>query len=222
VVALTFDDGPDSICTPRLLDLLAAHQVRATFFMVGVHARQHTELVAHVASQGHAIGNHSWDHPSFPLISSRERRRQIAECARALRPFGERLFRPPYGHQDAASWSDVRRLSHGVVGWSVAAGDWEARDGATMADAVIAEVKPGSVVLFHDGRFDAPDERLFPRDATLTAVRLVLERLAGRFTFATIPELLRYGVPQFEEWAFKADKDMLNRQRRPRGPARRY
>src|SRR2546422_6863677 len=67
VVALTFDDGPDPVNTPCLLDLLSAHHARGTFFMIGVHAHQHPELVSRVAAESHAIGNHSWDHPSFPL-----------------------------------------------------------------------------------------------------------------------------------------------------------
>jgi peptidoglycan/xylan/chitin deacetylase (PgdA/CDA1 family) len=222
VVALTFDDGPDPAHTPRLLDILAAHGARATFFMIGLRAHHHPDLVARVARDGHAIGNHSWDHPSFPLISRRERRRQILDCARAIAPFGERLFRPPYGHQDAASWSAARRAGHRVVAWSIVAGDWEQRDGRSMADAVIGEIRPGSVVLFHDGIFDAPDARCFPREATLVAVELLLNRLAGRLRFLTIPELLRHGTPKYQRWTFAGRKEELNRQMRQDGPARRY
>ncbi len=167
MVALTFDDGPDPVSTPRLLNVLAAHRARATFFMIGVRAAQHPELVKRVATEGHAIGNHSWDHPSFPLISSRERRAQIRACARAMAPYGRLLFRPPYGDQDLASWLDARRMGYRVVAWKVAAGDWVDRDGPSIADDVTTDLRRGSVVLFHDGLFDASDDRFFARESML-------------------------------------------------------
>ena len=119
VAALTFDDGPHPESTPRLLEVLAKHRARATFFMVGEAAEKHRGLVRRVAEEGHAIGNHSWDHPSFPLMSGRERRRQIRACERALAPYGSRLFRPRYGHQHLASWLDTRRLGFDVAAWRV-------------------------------------------------------------------------------------------------------
>jgi len=95
VAALTFDDGPHPEYTPRLLEILERLQARATFFMVGEAAQRHREIVRRVADAGHAIGNHSWDHPSFPQITGRERREQIRPCERAIAPYGERIFRPP-------------------------------------------------------------------------------------------------------------------------------
>jgi peptidoglycan-N-acetylglucosamine deacetylase len=103
VAALTFDDGPDPEYTPRLLAILERYRAQATFFMTGKAAQAHPELVRRVAQAGHAIGNHSWDHPSFPLISGRERRAQIRACAQALVPYGSRLFRPPYTEQNLGS-----------------------------------------------------------------------------------------------------------------------
>jgi len=161
VVGLTFDDGPDPVNTPRLLDILAAHHARATFFMIGVRAQRHAKLVSRVAAEGHAIGNHSWDHPSFPMISQEERREQVRGCARAIAPYAGLLFRPPYGHQDLASWLDVDQMGYRVVAWKIAAGDWEQKDGPAMADAVMAKLQPGAIVLLHDGLFDAPDSRFF-------------------------------------------------------------
>src|SRR6266849_2574451 len=86
VAALTFDDGPHPEYTPRLLQILERHQARATFFMLGEKAHRYPELVQRVAQAGHAIGNHSWDHPVFPEISRRERRDQIRACAKAIDP----------------------------------------------------------------------------------------------------------------------------------------
>jgi peptidoglycan-N-acetylglucosamine deacetylase len=222
VVALTFDDGPDPVYTPRLLDILATHRARATFFMIGVRAHQHPELVARVAAEGHVIGNHAWNHPSFPLISREERCEQIQACALAIAPYGEQLFRPPYGHQDLTSWLDVDQMGYRVVAWRTAAGDWESRDGPSMAEVVMRRLEPGEIVLFHDGLFDAPDDRFFARDSTLAAVELLLDRLAGRLQFVTIPELLQLGVPQYKRWTFTEDKEELNRLTPQDGSARRY
>lgn len=222
VIALTFDDGPDPVYTPRLLDILAAHRARATFFVIGERAHRHPELVARVAAEGHVIGNHSWDHPSFPLISQEQRREQVRACARSISPYGERLFRPPYGHQDLASWSDIDRMGYRVVAWSIELGDWEDRDGPSIADAVMAQLQPGAVVLLHDGLFDAQDGRFFPRDPTISAVQILLDRLAGALRFVTIPELLQHGAPRCKNWIYKEDKKELNQLIRQDGSARRY
>jgi peptidoglycan/xylan/chitin deacetylase (PgdA/CDA1 family) len=221
VVALTFDDGPDPLYTPRLLDLLAAHRARATFFMIGARADRHPELVARVAAEGHVIGNHSWDHPSFPLISGEERREQVRACARAISPYDQQLFRPPYGHQDLASWLDISQMGYRAVAWKIDAGDWEERDGPSIAEAVMAKLQPGAIVLLHDGLFDAVDERFFPRDATISAVELLLNGLAG-FRFVTIPELLQYGTPRCKQWEYTEPKEELNRLIRQDGSTRRY
>jgi peptidoglycan/xylan/chitin deacetylase (PgdA/CDA1 family) len=205
-----------------MLDILAAHRARATFFMIGVRAHQHAELVARVAREGHAIGNHSWDHPSFPFISHQERLDQIRLCQEALAPHGELLFRPPYGHQDLESWSDVNSMGYRAIAWRLSAGDWEPKDGSGMAENVIRQLEPGKIILFHDGLFDAPDHRCFPRDSTIAAVELLLDRLAGRFQFVTVPELVQLGVPQYKGWTYTEDKEGLNRLTRQEGSARQY
>ena len=86
MVGLTFDDGPDPEYTPRLLEILHRHGARATFFMAGEAARQHPELVRQVAQAGHAIGNHGWDHPSFPFISRDERLAQMRTALKQSNP----------------------------------------------------------------------------------------------------------------------------------------
>lgn len=202
VVALTFDDGPDPESTPRLLELLAHHEARATFFMLGVAAQRHPDLVRKVAMAGHAIGNHSWDHPSFPFISGRERRRQIRACAGALAPYGTRLLRPPYGYQDLASRLDAWWLGYRVIGWSLDVGDWYGDDGKAMAKRLQREIRPGSVILLHDALFVKPAaerEHVLvhqprpQRDAMLAAVSGLLASVGGTLRFVTVPDLLRCG-----------------------------
>ena len=209
VAALTFDDGPHPTYTPRLLDVLGRFQARATFFMVGEAAHAYAALVEQVAHRGHAIGNHSWDHRSFPLISRRQRREQVRACAKALAPHGRRLFRPPYGEQSWASRFDLWWLGYQVVAWNLDVGDWWNPDARTMAEAVAKRIRPGSVVVFHDAIFDGgkptwgpglPREALVDRGPMLAAVTALLERLTPEFRFVTIPELLQSGRPRRQDW----------------------
>lgn len=202
LVALTFDDGPDPTSTPHVLRLLERYGARATFFMVGAAAHRHPELVRAVAEAGHTVANHSWDHASFPSISGRQRRTQLRWCQRAIRPYGVRLFRPPYGHQSVASHLDARLLGFQVVGWSLAVTDWLERDPAVLVDRLEEGVEPGSIVLLHDsifrGELDQPMQ--YGRGPLLQALERFLERSHGRFELVTVPELLARGRPVVEEW----------------------
>lgn len=222
VVALTFDDGPHPDYTPRLLDILKKQQARATFFMVGEAAQRHPQIVQGVAQEGHAIGNHSWDHPSFPLISSQERRAQIRACDKAIAPYGERLFRPPYGTQNFASQLDAVLLGYQIVTWDVSPGDWRSGDAVSIAGHIERRVKPGSIIVLHDRLFDAVDEAYFDREPLLETVRIFLHRLGSRFRFITVPELLRHGKPQRRIWFKEANVEFLNKLLRQEGPGRKY
>lgn len=222
VVALTFDDGPNSQFTPRLLEVLGRHQARATFFMLGESAQKYPEILESVARGGHAIGNHSWDHPSFPLISRRERHRQIRACTDALAPHGLRLFRPPFGHQNLSTRFDAFLLGYQVVTWDVVAIDWLDHDARWMSDRVEQQVKPGSIILFHDKLFTTIDGRYESREPTLEAVNTILEHLGGRFRFVTVPELLRHGRPKRVNWQQQGDADLLNSFRESGGKSWRY
>ncbi|HYM70043.1 MAG TPA: polysaccharide deacetylase family protein [bacterium] len=200
VLALTFDDGPHPSSTPRLLEILEARRARATFFMLGQAAARYPALVRQVADAGHAIGNHSWDHPSFPEVPRRERRRQIDLCSRAIAPYGERLFRPPYGDQDNASRLDALWMRQEVVAWDVDAGDWRDDAPAVVAYRVTARVRAGSIVLFHDGSEAALRGATVDKSSMLKALELVLNRLRETFTFVTVPDLLRRGRPRRVLW----------------------
>ena len=211
VAALTFDDGPHPEFTPLLLDVLKRYGAHATFFMLGEAAEKYPDVVRQVGEAGHAIGNHSWDHPSFPLLRGRDRRAQILACASAIAPFGsQRLFRPPYGHQSLASRYDAWRLGYRVVTWNVVAEDWCDRDAEWMAARLVSRIKPGSIVILHDAIYRSI--QVVPqhdRQRMLTAVDLALKELGDRFRFVTVPELLRYGRPRRRSWYRKADPKML-------------
>src|SRR2546430_4197491 len=99
-IAITFDDGPSETLTPKLLDLLAAHHIKATFFVIGENVAEHPEIVTRAAREGHEIGNHSWSHPNFGKMSDDSVRSQLRRTDDAIRgATGSRptLMRPPYG-----------------------------------------------------------------------------------------------------------------------------
>ncbi|WHZ22903.1 MAG: hypothetical protein OJF47_002015 [Nitrospira sp.] len=209
VMALTFDDGPDSEMTPQVLTLLEKYEARGTFFLVGQAAAVQPDLVKRIAAGGHAVGIHSWDHRSFPGLSSRERRRQIRTCERVLGSCATRLFRPPYGEQTVASRLEAFVMGYEVVGWNVNSGDWYESDPVALSEYLLGTVQPGAIVLLHDTLFDQgkpahgvdQEHTSWPdRQAMLRALEIVLERLTGRYRFVTVPQLLSYGQPRRSFW----------------------
>lgn len=222
VAALTFDDGPDPVFTPRLLDILKKHRTKATFFMVGKAAERHPDIVREVAVAGHAIGNHSWDHPSFPMITGRERRSQIRACEKAIAPYGVKLFRPPYGDQSLWSRLEASWLGYQVIMYSVTAVDWLDHDADWMKNRIMSRIKNGSIILFHDSLFEYRDSRYADRATMLDALDLLLEELGDRYAFVTIPELMSQGRPQMTYWIKTTDINILNERSGPYGEPRRY
>lgn len=204
VAAITFDDGPDPDFTPGVLDILKKHDAHATFFMIGKAAERYSALVQQVAQAGHAIGNHTWDHRSFQTISGRERRRQIRACAKAVAPYGQRLFRPPYGDQSALSCLDVFLLRHKVITWNMHAFDWEIRDPKWMATKLEEALSPGSIILLHDSLWDTIVEGAEDRQHMLEALDMFLSRAGQKFRFVTVPELFRCGLRSRKIWLFNS------------------
>jgi peptidoglycan-N-acetylglucosamine deacetylase len=215
LVALTFDDGPHPESTPQVIELLERHGARGTFFVVGESAHQHRALVRRTAEAGHAIGNHSWDHRSFPTLDSRERRRQLRACEETIAPYSQGLFRPPYGHLDWRSRRDLTQLNYRVVTWSVSGMDWRDDSPSVLYERLAQGLGPGRILLLHDALAAYEDERFCPRDATLEAVRLLMSRHHRDYQFVTVPELLRRGRPVTGWWRQRGDPDYLARLRRP-------
>lgn len=207
VAALTFDDGPDPVFTPRLLEILEKYHIHATFFMIGKAAERYPDLVRKIAQAGHAIGIHSWNHPSFPSISGKERRKQIRACAKAVAPYGLRLFRPPYGHQSIASRVDALFLRYKVITWNVHSFDWEIHDPQWMAERLMSRLKPGSIILLHDTLWDILAEGAEDRSPMLEALAIFLEKTGNQYRFTTVPELLKIGRARSQNWYWKRDEN---------------
>lgn len=210
-VAITFDDGPDPRSTPRYLEALERHGARGTFFLIGRSVQRYPDLVQRIRAGGHAIGNHSWDHPSFPAISAAARREQLELCAAAIGPITPRLFRPPYGNQTWLTRLEPFWFGWQVIAWDVCANDWQGDSAEVMADRVIGGLRPGSIVLMHDSLYKFEQPEFAVRDVSIRTLTLVLERMQDRFRFVTVPELLRLGRPQRELWYQPGDIGYLAR-----------
>lgn len=198
-LALTFDDGPDPESTPQVLEALARHGMRATFFLVGERARRHPDLVARIAAAGHEIGNHSWDHPSLPTLPDAALAEQIDRTRAVLAPHGQKLLRPPYGDQSLRSHLAARRRGYRVVIWSIVGRDWLDSPAEEIADRIIAEAAPGGIVLLHDTLYSFAEDRHRDRRPTIGALALLAERLPG-YRFVTVSELLGRGRPVTRYW----------------------
>lgn len=153
-IALTYDDGPNDPHTLKLLEVLAKHDVRATFFMIGRYVRQRPDIAREVARAGHAIGNHTFTHPLLIFESAAHTRTQLLETRAALQDaVGEHsnLFRPPFGGRRPATLRIVRELGLQPVMWNVTGYDWNAPPAVQIEKKVAGQVRGGDVILLHDG-----------------------------------------------------------------------
>lgn len=182
-IALTFDDGPDPVITPRVLDILDAHRARATFFCIARQALAHRALAREIVARGHDVENHSVAHaPTLGFVGPRRLAREIGDAQKMLADVtgvAPRLFRPPFGVRTPLTEPALARLGMYCVGWTVRSYDTVDRDGARVARRVIRRMKAGSIVLLHDGaslirRSDAATA------SVLVALPRVLAAISGR------------------------------------------
>ncbi len=187
-VALTFDDGPNPEATPAILDVLAASDVRATFFVLGRHAERWPRLVRRVAEEGHAIGNHGYFHRKLHLRGPRYVRRDLELGTRAIVAASgvtPRLFRAPHGFRSPWVSSIAHSMGQRTVGWSL--GVWDsARPGVdSIVERTVSGARSGSVLLLHDGDgYDPVGDRM----QTAQAIpRIVAELKARGYQFVGLP-----------------------------------
>ncbi|MFD6757008.1 polysaccharide deacetylase family protein [Micromonospora gifhornensis] len=155
-VALTFDDGPDPAWTPKVLDLLKAAKVKATFCVVGTQVRKHPELVHRIAREGHQLCNHSWNHDlnlaRRPVAEIRaDLTRTDREIRRAVKDAKVPYYRQPGGRWTAEVVKVAKQLDMRSLHWTVDPQDWARPTAATIQKRVQRAARPGSVVLLHDG-----------------------------------------------------------------------
>jgi peptidoglycan/xylan/chitin deacetylase (PgdA/CDA1 family) len=182
-IALTFDDGPNDPYTFQLLDILAEHQVPATFFMIGRFARQRPDIVRRVQAAGHLIGNHTMTHPWLVLESPRRVRQELADCNAALEDvLGQRIeyWRPPHGARRPDVLSTAHELGLKPVMWNIMGYDWKPESDAAAIERYLEMgiqrnrvAGRASNILLHDGGDVAIGQN---RSATVEAVRYLLSK----------------------------------------------
>lgn len=191
VVALTYDDGPHPVFTPQILDELDRYGVKATFFMIGSRMEQYPDIVKEVVARGHSIGNHTYTHPenieentSAQVIRELDQSEQVIE---RLTGKDTELFRPPRGLIDGEVFSIVEKEGFRTILWSVSADHHDAPTPSSMAARVRRFVRPGAIILLHDGRINS-------REKDVTATPIIIRSLKNLgYRFVTVPELLKLG-----------------------------
>jgi peptidoglycan/xylan/chitin deacetylase (PgdA/CDA1 family) len=196
IVAFTFDDGPDETETPRVLDVLADHGARATFFLLGERARRHPDLVQRIRSAGHQVGSHADTHRVLPQLPLRTVRRDLRRSKLTLEQIlGEpvELFRPPFGFLTRRGYLAARSLSLEVVAWSSEARDWEQLPFEQLTENAFSRLRPGGILLLHDGLLPAygPHPPALPTfDRAEMVRRLLVESAFRGWSSVTVGELL--------------------------------
>jgi peptidoglycan-N-acetylglucosamine deacetylase len=196
VVALTYDDGPDPEQTPALLDVLADHGARATFFVLTDAAEAHPALVRRMLAEGHEVALHGIDHTRLSTRPAGEamRRLQVGEQRlEAITGTAVRYYRPTYGDVPAPVFAAARLLGLAVVIWSAWGRDWEDVPEQVPAERVLRALHPGAVILLHDTT-DDPEARAagpLPAFSRAGVTGRVLDGLAVRgYQSVTVSELL--------------------------------
>jgi peptidoglycan/xylan/chitin deacetylase (PgdA/CDA1 family) len=191
-LALTFDDGPNPAWTPRLLEILASYDVRATFFMVGSHAQAEPELVRQIAAAGHLIGNHSWSHPNLAVTRASQVREELSRTSAVLEEItGKpvRFFRPPFGARRPYVLRAARELGMTPVLWNAMTSDWEEPSTekivARLTKKIDRNQRRGRAtnIVLHDGNHM---ELAVFRGPSVAAAGQLLEHYKGTHRFVTV------------------------------------
>lgn len=191
LVALTFDDGPYPPFTQEILAVLEKKQVKATFFLVGNNASKFPEVVKLVVGKRHEVALHAGEHKDFLKLNKAELAENISSGKKVLEELTGKpvkYMRPPHGFRDWAVIEEASKLGLKVVNWSIIPRDWTNPGAQEIAARVCKDVKPGAIVLLHDG--DAPKQTA-SRIQTVEATAIIIDELRKNgYNFVTVSELL--------------------------------
>lgn len=181
-VALTFDDGPSAQYTPQVLDLLAEHQVTATFCLVGTQAQRYPDLVRRIITEGHALCNHSMRHDNLATKTAEEIRADVAGCLDTIRAAAPDAsvpyFRAPYGSWGQSA-SIAAEFGMARLPWTVDPRDWSRPGTDVIVEQVLTQLRPAGIVLMHDGGGE--------RSQTVQALAILLPALRDQGWTFTLP-----------------------------------
>jgi peptidoglycan/xylan/chitin deacetylase (PgdA/CDA1 family) len=174
-VYLTFDDGPSPKYTAQVLKILSTYKVRATFFVIGQNVKRYPALTRRADQRGHSVQNHTWSHPNLRKVNWSTFKYQIRTTDRYVRAqtgYTPRCLRPPYGATNRLVARRAATLGKTIKLWSVDPRDWTRPGKSVIAHRVLAKVRPGSVILLHDGGGN--------RSQTVAALPTILRTLKAR------------------------------------------
>ena len=166
---LSFDDGPDPRITPMVLDMLAAHGAKASFFCIGDRVKRYPHIYQRILDEGHAVGNHTFHHLNGWKTNDKE---YLANITQASNCIDSSLFRPPYGRMKGSQASAIAAKGLKTIMWTVLSGDYEAKlSPEECAERVLGNIAPGFIYLFHDSE-KAEKNMLFALEKLLEASKI--------------------------------------------------
>lgn len=187
-IALTFDDGPDEVYTPRILDILKEHRVKATFFVVGIQSAKYPHILKRIHEEGHAIGNHSWNHADLSKISLERIQQEIQDTDALIEKtigIQPTMVRAPYGAVSDKLKKLLNQTNRPLIGWSIDPRDWAGTSAAHILQNVKSHTKPGAIVLMHS--FGGKNGNL---DNTVEALPEIIAQLKlDGYQMVTVPQL---------------------------------
>ena len=185
-VALTFDDGPDTYYTPQILEILKRNDIKATFFIVGLRAQAHPEMVRRMVNEGHSIGNHTWDHPLLSKLPPDRVKEQVQKTEQLLYKitgFNTAMFRPPYGSTTSQVTNEISSLGYKMIDWSIDTRDWDKTPVPQIMNYVSTELYPGGIILQHCAGGDLSN--------TVKALPQIISSLKSKgYSFVLVQDLL--------------------------------
>lgn len=188
VVALTFDDGPDNITTPKILNILDDYNIPATFFLVGQNIEKFPHIYEKIVRSRHQAANHSFSHVRPTAISVEKALDEFERCSTLLdnpENYGIKYIRPPYGMVTEDQLLTLKDRDFKVIGWSIDSMDWYTDDKDQIIKCVVDAIHPGAIVLMHSTGGGNN------REATVNALPTIIEALKNQgYSFVTIEDLL--------------------------------
>ncbi|MDL2280483.1 polysaccharide deacetylase family protein [Selenomonadales bacterium OttesenSCG-928-I06] len=191
IIALTFDDGPYSPYTEQILDVLKEKNVKATFFIVGHNAASNPEIVKRIVSEGHQIGNHTYNHIDLLKTSNKEMIEELSSTNKILFEItGQevKIMRPPFGAKDANVVKTAQEKGLQVITWSVDGKDWLNRGVDITSNEILTKATSGDIILLHDGD-EVKSEN--SREQTVIVTKIIVDELIKQgYELTTVDKLL--------------------------------
>lgn len=186
-IALTFDDGPEQMYTPQILNILKQENIPATFFILGTLAKTYPAMIQRIVQEGHVLGSHSWQHEYLPKLSKNALRNDLEKTNHVVYEITGKnmlLFRPPYGAAKGVT-DQIQTLQFTIINWDVDTLDWKpGRTPHEVYASVINHAQNGSIILQHNGGGN--------RSATVKALPRIIRDLRKQgYTFVTVDQILQ-------------------------------